>query len=452
VINNRLYRSYQPDFTLASALRGFNYRSSEFVYAIFINVMQTKPTVTILLITLASLGGWGIWKIADSNGLLARLEKSSITSEKVIAPPLKPTPNAEAKATLDKQDDVYSNLLANIIQHLKQDKVELAIDRVNDHYSSLSTEQLYTFKQRFIRQGLVYSDNGQHTQAQRLYTQLSSLFNDADVLDLLSNASVQLSDWPTALDALLESSLLESNPETLIKKQSALASIASQLKKQFQENNDASNLKALYQKLYEAHPSYAYFQFELALASLSLGDDAIAKTHLSAIQYDLNVGTAATTLLEELRQKQLLEKQHQEQERLAQQEKANPSPDILVSLSRAGNSFLVDSQINGRQARLLLDTGASITALSNDIINQLNLAATGNVIRLSTANGVKESRLFLVKKIQIGNQVIVRNLVVAEINLGNSSQFQGLLGTDLLNKVNGNYLIDNQNNKLIFRR
>ena len=48
----------------------------------------------------------------------------------------------------------------------------------------------------------------------------------------------------------------------------------------------------------------------------------------------------------------------------------------------------------------------------------------------------------------------VRDLVVAEINLGNSQRFQGLLGTDLLNKVGADYsyLIDNENNALIFRR
>jgi len=44
--------------------------------------------------------------------------------------------------------------------------------------------------------------------------------------------------------------------------------------------------------------------------------------------------------------------------------------------------------------------------------------------------------------------------VVAEIDLGRDGEFEGLLGTDLLNRVNKDYayLIDNQKNELIFRR
>jgi len=79
----------------------------------------------------------------------------------------------------------------------------------------------------------------------------------------------------------------------LIKKQSALANIAAQLKQNFLASNDLASIQQLYQRLYDAHPSYAYFQFELALAQLSLGDTPNAKLLLSAIQYDLDIGSAA---------------------------------------------------------------------------------------------------------------------------------------------------------------
>ena len=74
-------------------------------------------------------------------------------------------------------------------------------------------------------------------------------------------------------------------------------------------------------------------------------------------------------------------------------------------------------------------------------------------MRLSTANGITESQLYLVKKLKLG-RFTVNNLVVAEIDLNQNGRFQGLLGTDLLNKVGPNYsyLIDNENSRLIFRR
>ena len=407
--------------------------------------MQTKPTVTFLFFILAGLGSWGIWKIALSNGLLANLDKKTHIETNESAP-LPNNSNVLARENVDKKpNDDFLSLSNKIKQYLKRGQIEHAIEQVNDQYSQLSIDQLDSLKQLFIHQGLSYSDNGQPNKAQRLYSQLSELFNDTDILDLLSSTSIKLKDWQSAFDALLSSSLLESRPDALIKKQLALANVAAQLKQTFQASNDLASIQRLYQQLYETHPSYSYFQFELAMAQLSLGNTVNAKTLLSAIQYDLDIGSSAQEQLA------LINKQEQaEQKSIEQKSKLENSPNTVVPLTRVGNSFLINSKINGRETRLLLDTGASITALSANLIDQLNLPATGEVIRLSTANGVTQSQLFLAKRIQLG-RVTAQNLVVAEIELGSNDQFQGLLGTDLLNQINKNYLIDNQNNKLIFR-
>ncbi len=51
-------------------------------------------------------------------------------------------------------------------------------------------------------------------------------------------------------------------------------------------------------------------------------------------------------------------------------------------------------------------------------------------------------------------RVFVEDAVVAEIDLRASGSFQGLLGTDILNKADPrySYVIDNSKNALIFRR
>ena len=102
---------------------------------------------------------------------------------------------------------------------------------------------------------------------------------------------------------------------------------------------------------------------------------------------------------------------------------------------------------------MLLDTGASITSLSAEVIQRLGLEPLGRSIQINTANGRTEAPLYRVKRISLG-RFRIQDLVVAEIDLGRDNRFQGLLGTDLLNGVNQNYgyLIDNQKSELIFRR
>lgn len=406
--------------------------------------MHLKPTVIIMLLILASAGGLGIWKIITSSGLSFSNNMHVRHNDQIDTQNLHSTAsNTQTNSASENERSTFVALFRQIKQQLRQENNTQAIETVNEQYSQLSSDQLSAFKQLFIRQGQNYNDNGQHNKALRFFSALSGLFNDVDVLDLLSSTAVKLSEWQIAFEALLRSSLLESRPDFLVKKQTALANIASQLKQSYLASQDYSSVQQLYQMLYEAHPGYAYFQYELGLAQLSLGDTITAKSQFNAIQYDLDIGPAA--------QEQLaLLKQTENQQKTNEQQEQPRSNDIVVPLTRVGNSFLVSSSINGRQTQLLLDTGASITALSPSLIERLNLPATGEVIRLSTANGITEARLYHAKRIQLG-RVIARDLVIAEIELGNTERFQGLLGTDLLNQINGNYLIDNQNNNLIFR-
>ena len=103
--------------------------------------------------------------------------------------------------------------------------------------------------------------------------------------------------------------------------------------------------------------------------------------------------------------------------------------------------------------RLLLDTGASITALSAEAIQDLGLRPNGTIITLNTANGRTQSRLFRTDRLRLG-RLQLNDMVVAEIDLSGSRGIAGLLGTDVLNQLNEqfSYPIDDENNALIFRR
>jgi len=405
--------------------------------------MKTNPSTAVILVTLICLGGWGVWKIISQNNQNAPTPHE-VQAHKETS--IEPSPERQHSNNNHSNENTFTELVRLNESLLESGQFERAVDLVNDQYSELSSDQLLVLKRQFIQQGITYSDSAQHAKAQRLYRSLTTLFDDVDVWDLLSNELVKLQDWSSALDALLHSSLLENRSDVLIKKRSSLASIAAQLKQNHLAKKEYARVQQLYQALYDAHPGYSLFQLELALAQLNLNDLNNAKALLNAIQYDPEIGAAAQQQLELIAQQE----QSRKQPPVTQAPQTTQAKTgVIVPLTRAGNSFLVKSKINGKQTALLLDTGASITALAPDVIRQLNLVATGDVIQLSTANGVTQSPLFLAKRIQLGS-ITVQNLIIAEIELGNTSRFKGLLGTDLLNKISQDYVIDNKNNQLIF--
>ena len=410
--------------------------------------MRINPTFVIMLTVLATTGSWGLWQIVSNN---ANQAKPAVGDTNTSLPKHQNTvhsTNVADNSEATKNSKTFDKDITHVRELLLQDQFTLAVTYIEERYSDLSSEELAVYKTLFINMGLVFSDNGNLKKAQRLYLTSSPLFEGVEILDSLASVSIELNDWKTAFDALLKSSLLESRPEVISTKLTNLSSVASKLKSDLLTSSDLESARQLYQLLYESHPSYAQFQLELAFIHLELENINEAKQLLNAIQYDLGVGNIAQ------KQLALLETQAPSITENKPPQKPNKrNSDISVSLVRSGNSFLVDSAINGKKARLLLDTGASITALSPELISRSRLSPTGQVVRLSTANGITESKLFLAKKITLG-RVTIHDLVVAEINLGNSQHFQGLLGTDLLNKVGSDYsyLIDNENSALIFRR
>ena len=416
--------------------------------------MKINPPFLITIISLTAAGSWGLWKIIEPN---LNFDKSSTQLNDSAQSPTEINKPKNLVNLIKTPANSSNKDLQQVVQWLEQNNTAQAIELVNDKYDEVDSQQLNLFKQAFFSQALKYSDQGQLKKAQRLLHKTSELFPEVEIFDLLTQVSADLEDWQNALNALLQSTLIESRPDILIDKLSTLANIASQRKNEFAASSDLESIRKLYQSLYDAHPSYAYFQLELAFSHLALNDINNARPLLSAIQYDLDVGAQAQeqlAILDDLNQqeRQAAINAREELQAKKQQTIAGRN-DIPISLIRAGNSFLIDSSIEGKKARLLLDTGASITALSPDLIARLRLSPTGDFVRLSTANGITESQLYLAKKIQLG-RVTVKDLVVAEINLGDSRHFEGLLGTDLLNKAGDNYsyLIDNENNQLIFRR
>ncbi len=110
-------------------------------------------------------------------------------------------------------------------------------------------------------------------------------------------------------------------------------------------------------------------------------------------------------------------------------------PRQSVPLVRRGNHYLVEVQLNGRSAAtLIIDTGASITSLSQTSFATLSGASTYTPLgsRLfNTANGVTPGEVYRANTLQLG-QTLLNGVSVAVLPYEQQDGVDGLLGMNVL--------------------
>ena len=109
---------------------------------------------------------------------------------------------------------------------------------------------------------------------------------------------------------------------------------------------------------------------------------------------------------------------------------------VIVPVTPYGGSLLVTVQLNHtRQAQLILDTGATMTVLSNDVALDLGLIADTNtrLTTVNTAGGPIQVNITKISSIHAG-AAQVKNVDVAIHDLPDSpAGIDGLLGMSFLN-------------------
>ncbi len=185
-----------------------------------------------------------------------------------------------------------------------------------------------------------------------------------------------------------------------------------------------AGLLELYQDLTQLEPSYAPYFIGLATAQLALADNDAARQSLLLVAQDPEVGAQARELLERARVG-ATEPQ--------QSETSAPATEVAgIPLLRSGNHFLVDASLGSQQARLLIDTGASLTMLTPATLKRRGVAAqaTGRTGIFNTANGRISAPIYRLDSLSVGDWQI-SNLDVGVLEL-DDPQFDGLLGMNFL--------------------
>ncbi len=104
-------------------------------------------------------------------------------------------------------------------------------------------------------------------------------------------------------------------------------------------------------------------------------------------------------------------------------------------------------QYNGKiiQVKALWDTGATNSCISEDVVKELSLVATGK-ISMQTPSGEDIRNTYLVD-VTLPNDVVISDLVVADSEIG-AQNIGMLVGMDVINR--GDFAVSNYNNKTVF--
>ena len=114
--------------------------------------------------------------------------------------------------------------------------------------------------------------------------------------------------------------------------------------------------------------------------------------------------------------------------------------EIIVPLQRIGNQYLISANVEGYPTRLLLDTGASLSGLSNSYTTKHPfMLKNTKPIRLNTASGAVNSVLFTVDYLNLG-ELVFNQHILTSLPMDTHEEFDGLLGVDILGRFD--FVID----------
>ena len=405
--------------------------------------MQLRPLFWIVFTLLAILGGWGMSKILIDDEFTGAINKTTEINVDQTSPTRARSIFALTQNSIS-SSDLEQNDFKEVLALLNNNQTSAAAEKINERHSYLSAPDLADLKNEFLN--IARLQQNQTKQQKNTLIAASKAFDELEVWSLLAISAINDGDWVLAHRAQMRASELESDPSNLAALHQRLLFTASKLRESFEKSNDELSINALYQELSTLHPGVPRFQLELAFSYLRINDISGAESLLESLSYDPEFGAIAQRTLTKINTAKDTISPSTEPESASSLSRN----EVVVPLIKSGSSFLIDVDMDRSNTRLLLDTGASITALSSELIFALNLQRTGQTISLSTANGTKKSRLYRVQRLQLG-PLVLQNMIIAEIDLARNNRFQGLLGTDVLNQIDRyNYVIDNQRNALIF--
>jgi clan AA aspartic protease (TIGR02281 family) len=186
---------------------------------------------------------------------------------------------------------------------------------------------------------------------------------------------------------------------------------------------DYAEAERLFARAIEHQPREAVLHYHHAVALTRLGrwrEASRAYETVLGLSPPADIAAATRTALRDLAP-------------LLRTRRAAPPEAVSVPLERRGGVWFADVTINeARTARFMIDTGASLCAISPELAESLGIRPEpdARVIELQTANGPTSGRLVRIASIRVGEAEAtnVPGVMVASANLGSG----GILGMSFL--------------------
>ena len=269
---------------------------------------------------------------------------------------------------------------------------------------------------------------------------LVTAYRDVEARVLLAAAYRGQLEFHAAIDQLYEARGYAYRPAMLQRITARIRSMVAELTRSLKRNDDPNALLTLYQHLIQLEPDHAPYFMGLAAAQLALDDKAAARRSLLLVSQDADVGAQAQALLSEL-----------SIALAGTQDAASWDPATAVGgipLHRSGNHFIVDARpARGRSIRLLIDTGASLTIFTPEVLEQrgIRYQDTGRTGVFNTANGSVTAPIVKLDYLVVGDWQ-VDQIEIGVLDLGSRLDVDGLLGMNFLSHFQ--FFID-QNESLL---
>jgi clan AA aspartic protease (TIGR02281 family) len=329
----------------------------------------------------------------------------------------------------------------SIADLLARNAFDAALERYEALQARADDAAVADAKNRILSHARQLVAEGSFSLAEQLLQRfLVATYRDVDARVLLAEAYRSQDNFLAAIDQLYEARGYAYQPDKMQKITVRIRSIVAELAQQLKHNDDQETLLVLYQHLTQLEPDHAPWFLGLAETQMSLADPEAARRSLVLVSQDPDVGMQAQAKLAELDLALAGMQDSELQDAVA---------DVVgIPLHRSGNHFIVDAiPANGRSMQLLIDTGASLTIFTPEVLEQhgIRYHETGRSDIFNTANGPVRAPVYKLDYLSVGGWQ-VHHLEIGVLDLGNGAGVDGLLGMNFLSHFQ--FFID-QNESLL---
>lgn len=301
-------------------------------------------------------------------------------------------------------------------QMLAKGQFQDAVELFNSSTSSLTRERYRSALIRYLN-ALLRAKNYLRAE-QILSAYLDVEYRDADVLSLRATLYWSEGLHRRAIETLYEARSYEHRTPQIALITERIRKYVAEYARQLRASDEQQTQLSLYDYLVQVEPDHSPYFIALARAQIARNRLDEARQSLFLVESDPRVSDEAQQLLDQI----------------ADTVAFSQATPTAIPLVRQGEHFLIEAWINDAvQVRLLIDTGASMTVVRDDILRAAGIfqPARPSLRLFNTANGVVEGAVYRLDNLSVGEQS-VENIDVAALELNQLRAAEGLLGMNFL--------------------